>query len=102
MTPEEYLANFKPADRSPLSVDEFIDLVADALERRQTTNKPRERKLGFIDTDWVSGRPKVLFDGETVVSDKEYPYLSPKDWVADDRVAIELWGSTWIIVGKVV
>lgn len=98
MTPEEYLSSVRNQPYVPFDPWEFIRLVEEYLERK----KKKEKALGYIDDAYVSGRPQVVLDGEAVPSDKEYPYIDPKTWVAGDRVALELFGDTWVVVGKVV
>lgn len=98
MTPEEYLQLTDRKLDPNISPTEFMNMILERVKRGYR----KERKLGYIDPLWTSGRPRVHLDGEDVVSDKEYPYFSPKDWVAGDRVGLELYGDTWIVVGKVV
>lgn len=63
-------------------------------------NRDPDRRLGTIPAGYVGGRPTVRFDGETTASTKTYPYLSSYAPAANDRVALERFGSTWLIIGK--
>ncbi len=58
-------------------------------------------RLGTIPSDHVSGRPKVLFDGETVASTRTYPYLSSYIPTANDRVLVAIIGHGFVVQGKV-
>jgi hypothetical protein len=53
-------------------------------------NKKKESLVKFarIDPDYVEGRPRLIFDGEDVVSGKQYPYLSSYVPAASDRVML--------------
>lgn len=65
-------------------------------------NEAPEKIVQFakVADDYVaeSGRPRVTFDGETVVSGKAYPYLSTYTPTAGDRVMIV----RGVIIGKIV
>jgi hypothetical protein len=58
--------------------------------------------LGTVDAAYVSGRPKIIFDGETVVSGKAYPYLTSYAPAASDRVLLARVGGSFVVLGKVV
>jgi len=59
-------------------------------------------KLGSIDPAYSSGKPKVMFDGETVVSAKQYPRLASYTPVASDRVLILSVANSYVILGKII
>ncbi|GGD07732.1 hypothetical protein GCM10011389_14070 [Pontibacillus salipaludis] len=44
-------------------------------------------KLAQVDPDYTSGRPRLIFDGETVIS-KQYPYASSYTPSPNDRVLV--------------
>lgn len=65
-------------------------------------NESPEKVVQFakVAADYVadSGRPRVIFDGETVVSGKAYPYLSTYTPAPGDRVMIV----RGVIIGKII
>jgi len=58
--------------------------------------------LGTVDSGYVSGRPRIVFDGESSASTKTYPYLARYSPTANDRVLLIKAGSTWVVVDKIV
>lgn len=58
--------------------------------------------LGTIDPAYVSGRPKIQFDGESTVSIRQYPYLSSYTPVASARVLLAVVGHGAVVLGKIV
>jgi hypothetical protein len=58
--------------------------------------------FGKIDSAYSSGRPKVIFDGETAASTKTYPYLSSYTPSANDRVILARAGGSYVVLGKIV
>lgn len=79
-----------------MTPEEFIQIIKN-LNTSKSPFKP-----ATIDTNYSSGRPKLLFDGETVASGKQYPYLSSYTPVAGDRVLLARVSSSYVILGKVV
>lgn len=63
-------------------------------------NPKQEKTIQFarVDPNYTSGRPRLIFDGETEVSGKAYPYLASYTPAANDRVMLV----KGVIVGKVV
>ena len=59
-------------------------------------------RLGKIDPAYTSGQPKVVFDGETTASGKQYTRLSSYTPVASDRVVMVFVGGTYVITGKII
>lgn len=76
---------------------EFLDAVA----RTIPTQGPPTR-LATIDLAYAAGRPKVTFDGESVLSPRTYPYLASYVPAAGHRVLMLRSGSTWVVVGRVI
>lgn len=70
--------------------EEFIDMFK---------NRKMEKMVKFakIDSIYASGRPKLIFDGESVATIKTYPYLSSYTPAANDRVML----ISNVIVGKI-
>lgn len=54
-------------------------------------------KFAKVDPNYTSGRPSLIFDGESVVTIKTYPYLSSYTPAANDRVML----IKNVIVGKI-
>lgn len=59
-------------------------------------------RLGKIDPEYTSGRPKIVFDGESTASEKQYPYLSFYTPEANDRVLLARIAGSYIVIGKVI
>lgn len=59
-------------------------------------------RLGKIDPAYSSGRPRIVFDGETAASTKQYPYLSSYSPAANDRVLLAKVAGSYIVIGKVI
>ena len=51
-------------------------------------NKKSENSIRFakVDPNYISGRPSLIFDGESIPTVKEYPYLGSYTPKANDRV----------------
>lgn len=58
-------------------------------------------RLGAIDAAYASGRPKIVFDGETVASSRTYPYLASYTPAAGDRVLVAMVGHGGVVLGKI-
>lgn len=61
----------------------------------------RSTKLGIVDPTYVAGLVRVLFDGETVMSEKGYSWVSNYFPQAGDRVMLVPAGQSYIITGKI-
>lgn len=59
-------------------------------------------RLGEIGSPYSSGRPTVIFDGETGASTKQYPYLSSYTPAANDRVLLVKVAGSYVILGKII
>jgi hypothetical protein len=75
---------------------------ADFLKITKGDNPKPLYRLGKIDSEYSSGRPKIVFDGETTASEKQYPYLSSYTPEADDRVLLARIAGSYIVIGKVI
>ena len=80
-----------------ISPRDFIEQVVDGRIKRWITNTVNPIQLGKVDPNYVSGRPSVIFDGETSLS-KPYPYLSSYAPQANDRVLVV----KGVVVGKII
>lgn len=85
----------------------FLDDIAGFIQAQQ--NRPDQRphhvRLATIDSGYNPDSfptvlPRVTFDGESVLSGRFYPVLSPYRPRPSDRVAMVTSGHTYIILGK--
>ena len=67
-------------------------------------SQPEQRPftLATVDPSYSSGRPKLIFDGDTVVSQKTYPYLSSYSPSANHRVILANIAGTHVILGRII
>lgn len=63
-------------------------------------NPKKEKIIQFarVDPNYTSGRPRLIFDGESGVSGKAYPYLSSYTPQPNDRVMVV----KGVVIGKIV
>lgn len=62
-------------------------------------NKPKQRtKYAKIDPDYTTGAPRLIFDGESTVTLKAYPYLGTYKPVAGHRVKVD----DGVVVGNII
>lgn len=59
-------------------------------------------KLAAIPADYASGRPKLIFDGESTATVRTWPYASSYIPAANDRVLVAMVGKSGVILCKVV
>ncbi|WP_306010529.1 hypothetical protein [Bacillus sp. MMSF_3328] len=82
----------------------LIDKTQHKKERKRDdyilNNMDTTFKLGQIDPAYSSGRPRIIFEGETATSVKAYPYLSSYTPVAGDVVLLARVGNSYIVLGK--
>jgi len=57
--------------------------------------------LATIDPAYTSGRPKLVFDGDTVATQKTYPYLSSYTPSANHRVLVADIAGTHVVLGRI-
>jgi hypothetical protein len=84
--------------------DDFLDLIIPkppSYDGRSGRNEKIYR-LGYIDSDYLSGRPSVVFDGEELPSEKQYPYISSYTPTANDRVLLLKIADSYVILGKII
>ena len=65
----------------------------------ETPSQNKPVKLGVIDALYASGNPKVLFDGETIMGIRGYPW-SGRQPRAGDRVVLLPQGHSYVIIGS--
>lgn len=64
-----------------IRMDDFLD----AFKNEDTTRLVR---FATIAVDYTSGRPRLVFDGESTPTGKAYPYMSSYTPKAGDRVMV--------------
>lgn len=57
-------------------------------------------KLATVTELFTSGKPKLMFDGEDIASEKEYESLGSYRPKVGDRVLLLGVSGTWVILGK--
>lgn len=77
---------------------EFVGIMS---KTGKSDKKPVFR-LGAIPGSYASGRPAIIFDGETEPTARTYPYLSSYTPAAGNRVLIAMVGNSGVILGRVV
>lgn len=78
-----------------MNPEQFLEIISPNKE------DPSPFRLGNISSTYTSGRPKVLFDGESADSARTYPCLSSYVPAANDRVVLAFIGHVWTVFGKV-
>jgi hypothetical protein len=78
-----------------IKAKEFLQIV-------KSDKTPALLRLGTIDPEYVSGRPGIIFPGETKVSQKKYPYMSSYTPVPNDKVLLCRVSKSYIVLGKVI
>lgn len=88
--------------------EDFLKQIAGYVAREQQGAMAGTKiKLGSIDYDYSAPdflggiNPRVLFDGETVVSQKRYNVIPPYYPIPGDRVVLVPIGTTYAIIGTV-
>ncbi len=81
----------------------FLDSLAGYQEDEPgyTPSQDRPVKLGTVDPTYAgAGNPKVLFDGETIMGQRPYPFIGARP-AAGARVALLPQGHSYIILGAI-
>lgn len=79
----------------------FLESVTGYSETGEAVTPPSEDrpvKLGTIDPSWTTGNPRVLFDGETIMGVRGYPWAGTKPRPGE-RVVLVPQGRSYVIVG---
>ena len=79
-----------------------IPTAGEFLSTMQPEQRESPFRMGKIDPSYSTGRPGIVFDGETTASQKKYRYLSSYTPVANDRVLLGRVSGSYVILGKVV
>ena len=77
-----------------INANEFLNIM---VPLTQTTYR-----LGTVDSIYISGRPQIIFDGETIASTKQYPYMASYTPYAGDRVLMLIVANSFVILGKII
>lgn len=64
-----------------IKMDAFLDAFKNEAPKKLV-------QFAAIESGYVSGRPRLVFDGESVATVKAYPYISTYTPVAGDRVMV--------------
>lgn len=95
------------ADAIGMGEDFLKQIAAYVAREQQGEMTDRSVKLGLVDydydpTDFLGGiNPRILFDGESIVSQKRYTVIPPYYPKPGDRVALLPMGTTYAIIGTV-
>lgn len=92
------------------NTSDLVNALTLLIDKAQNKNKKQDDyvlnnmdttfKLGRIDPAYVSGRPRIIFEGESQASVKAYPYLSSYTPTAGDVVLLARVGNSYIVLGK--
>ena len=77
-----------------MNANEFLNIMAPVNENTY--------RLGVVDSIYINGRPQIVFDGETVASTKQYPYMASYTPTAGDRVLMLIVANSFVILGKII
>lgn len=77
-----------------MSIPTASEFVQNFLNKQEKNNV----RLATVDPDYVSGRPSLIFDGETTATVKKYAHLESYAPAANDRVLLV----ENVIIGKIV
>lgn len=64
-----------------IRMDAFLNAFANEAPKKLV-------QFATIDIGYIDGRPRLVFDGESVATVKAYPYISTYTPVAGDRVMV--------------
>ena len=73
-----------------------------STEQEYVGGGPNLFRLGQIDPNYSSGRPNIIFSGETKISLKKYPYLSSYVPKAGDKVLLIRVSNSYVVMGKII
>jgi hypothetical protein len=83
------------------SARQLLQTMGAAAERELRVNDQlaRQHRIATIDPAYTSGNPRVTFDGETTLSEREYVCVGTYGPAAGDRVLMAPVGTTYVILG---
>ena len=76
-----------------MTVDDFLKMV--------NKDAPPQFVLGTVDTAYTTGAPRILFDGDTVVSSKKYSCVNSYNPTPGDRVILCIIGGSFVVLGSI-
>ncbi|MCQ6265603.1 hypothetical protein M1K46_07990 [Fictibacillus sp. WQ 8-8] len=79
-----------------MNSSEFVVLMNKIIDKKMGS-KPF--KLGTIDPTYTNGNPRIIFDGETKPSTKQYTKLNSYQPKPKERVLLASMGRTYVVVG---
>lgn len=80
-----------------ISASEFLNIAKGNAE-----NNCSVFRIGKIPSNYTTGNPTVIFDGEDTAGQKTYRYLSSYTPVANNRVLLAKVAGSYVILGKIV
>ncbi|MBB6451977.1 hypothetical protein HNQ94_000398 [Salirhabdus euzebyi] len=66
----------------------MIPTANEFVKMFKTPKQENVVRFAKVDPNYTSGRPSLIFDGETAVTIKRYPYLASYTPQANDRVML--------------
>ena len=78
----------------------FLEAVADFGARDGEKSSARIPRLAVVDPAYMSGKPKVTFEGSTNLSPNGFVCLADYAPAAGDRVLVLPVGNTYVILNK--
>jgi len=79
-----------------MNPSDFLEIIT-----KKRSGSPAFR-LATIPPGYSSGRPTLIFDGQTTPTVKTYPYLSRYTPAANDRVLVAMVGRSGVIIDKII
>jgi hypothetical protein len=79
-----------------MTPEELVSLIG------QIHKTEKVLSLGVVPSNYSSGKPQIIFDGEETAGTKTYPYLSSYTPSAGDRVLMVNIAGSHVVLGKVV
>jgi hypothetical protein len=83
----------------------FVQMIREIVTNVLSTAKHDAMppfKIATIPAAYTSGRPTLIWDGETTASARTYPYVASYTPAANDRVIVAMCGQVPVIFGKIV
>lgn len=77
------------------------DITAFVKATKEPSSADRPVRLAVVDATYMTGWPKVTFEGESTLSGKQYPHVDSYSPAPGDRVVLVPVGTTYLIVGAV-
>lgn len=83
--------------------DDFLASVARYVDDPEAKKNAADRppRLAVIDAAYTTGKPRVTFDGESVLGARQYAFVGTYQPVAGDRVLMLPVGHTYVILGSI-